>query len=169
MIGERLGPRGDESLPWSELEGMDSVYFTAGDGGAARAARTGRTLVATVRAKGALNHSATQVDLLVASAGDAGESYASGDLRPAPLLVAKTEGANGGSLVADDGTVTRWAPAPLPGPAVDAYGAGDSFAAGLTYGLGAELGDAEALALGARCGAACMTGRGPYEGQLDPV
>jgi hypothetical protein len=24
----------------------------------------------------------------------------------------------------------------------------------------------EALELGARCGSACMTGRGPYEGQL---
>jgi ribokinase len=49
---------------------------------------------------------------------------------------------------------------------VDAYGAGDCFVAGLTYGLGAGLSPDEALALGARCGAACVTGRGPYEGQL---
>ena len=34
-----------------------------------------------------------------------------------------------------DGTHSRWAAAPLPGPPVDAYGAGDCFAAGLTYGL----------------------------------
>ena len=48
----------------------------------------------------------------------------------------------------------------------DAYGCGDSFAAGLTYGLGAELSLPEALALGARCGAANFTGRGPFAGQL---
>ena len=48
----------------------------------------------------------------------------------------------------------------------DAYGCGDSFAGGLTYGLGADLPLPAALELGARCGAACLTGRGPYEGQL---
>ena len=60
----------------------------------------------------------------------------------------------------------RWEATPLPGPVSDAYGCGDSFAAGLTYGLGAELSLAEALALGARCGAANLTGRGPFAGQL---
>ena len=54
--------------------------------------------------------------------------------------------------------------APLPGPVRDAYGCGDSFAAGLTYGLGAGLAMPDALELGARCGAACLTGRGPYAG-----
>ena len=46
------------------------------------------------------------------------------------------------------------------------YGARDSFAAGLTYGLGAGWEIAKAVELAARCGAACLTGRGPYEGQL---
>ncbi|HEX9313161.1 MAG TPA: PfkB family carbohydrate kinase, partial [Actinomycetota bacterium] len=55
---------------------------------------------------------------------------------------------------------------PLPGPRVDAYGCGDSFAAGLTYGLGAGLPLEEVFDLAARCGASCMTGRGPYQGQL---
>ena len=50
---------------------------------------------------------------------------------------------------------------------MDAYGAGDSFAAGITTGLAAGLAIADAIALGARCGAANMTGRGPYAGQLD--
>ena len=59
-----------------------------------------------------------------------------------------------------------WAAPPLPGPPVDAYGAGDSFAGGLTYGLAEGHSAEEAVALGARCGAACVTGRGPYEGQL---
>jgi ribokinase len=55
----------------------------------------------------------------------------------------------------------------LPGPVADAYGCGDSFAAGLAYGLGANLPIEEALRLGARCGAFCLTGKGPYSAQLE--
>jgi ribokinase len=36
----------------------------------------------------------------------------------------------------------------------------------VTYGLGAGMPIDQALELGARCGAACATGRGPYAGQL---
>jgi ribokinase len=36
----------------------------------------------------------------------------------------------------------------------------------LTYALGAGKEIEAALALAARCGAACLTGRGPYSGQL---
>ena len=56
--------------------------------------------------------------------------------------------------------------AALPAPVSDAYGAGDSFAAGLTYALASGLDRENALDLASRCGAAAMTGRGPYEGQL---
>jgi ribokinase len=49
---------------------------------------------------------------------------------------------------------------------VDSYGCGDSFAAGLTHGLGSGLAVPDALVLAARCGAVCLTGRGPYERQL---
>ena len=55
---------------------------------------------------------------------------------------------------------------PLPGPVVDAYGCGDSFAAGLAFGLGSGRDIDSALELAARCGATCMTGRGPYGRQL---
>ena len=34
------------------------------------------------------------------------------------------------------------------------------------YGLGAGMSVPDALALAARCGATCLTGRGPYERQL---
>ena len=56
--------------------------------------------------------------------------------------------------------------APLPGPLVDAYGAGDTFAGGLTYALGTGRSIDDALAFAARAGAANLTGRGPYAGQL---
>jgi ribokinase len=49
---------------------------------------------------------------------------------------------------------------------VDAYGCGDSFAAGLTFALGRGDELDGALDLAARCGAACLAGRGPYAGQL---
>jgi len=65
-----------------------------------------------------------------------------------------------------DGRSGRFDPAPPPGRIADAYGCGDSFAAGLTYGLAARRSLEDALTLAARCGAACLTGRGPYEAQL---
>jgi ribokinase len=166
VIGKRLGPRGDDPLPWGELSEADAVYFTAGDSDALRAARSARTLVASVRAKEVLAAARVQLDMLVASGNDRGERYVPGEIEPVPRLVARTAGGDGGTLLTPDGTTSRWAAAPLPGIAVDAYGAGDCFAAGLTFGLGDGRSIQDALALGARCGAACMTGRGPYEGQL---
>jgi ribokinase len=166
VIGERMGPHGADALPWSELEDADAVYFTAGDADAVRAARAARQLVATQRANEALVPARVQLDVLVCSASDLGERYVAGELEPAPCFVAQTDGAAGGMLVAADGTETPWDAAPLPGPAVSAYGAGDSFAAGLTFGLARGLSPTEAVELGARCGAACMTGRGPYDAPL---
>ena len=166
VIGDRMGPRGDDDLPWEELEAVDAVYFTAGDAEAVRRARSARTLVATVRAIDALAAAGVELDMLVASAKDAGERYVAGAIEPPPRLIARTDGAAGGSLEDSAGAITHWETQPLPGPAVDSYGAGDCFAAGLSYGLGEGRSPAAALALGARCGAACVTGRGPYAGQL---
>ena len=166
VIGDRMGPRGDDDLPWGELEGVDALYFTAGDAAAVRRARSARTLVATVRAIDSLAAAAVELDMIVASANDAGEQYEAGAIEPPPRLVARTDCAAGGSLEDAAGLTSHWEAPPLPGPAVDSYGAGDCFAAGLTYGLGEGRSPAEALALGARCGAACVTGRGPYAGQL---
>lgn len=169
VIGERMGPLATDDLPWGELEGADGVYLTAGDAEAVRRARGARTLVATARAMTALSVAGVELDVLVASGRDAGERYRPGDLEPPPRLVARTNGAEGGSLETAAGELIRWEAAPLPGPAVDTYGAGDCFAAGLTYGLADRRPAADALALGARCGAECVTGRGPYRRQLtDP-
>jgi ribokinase len=166
VMGKRIGPHTDDPLPWAELDGGDAVYFTAGDAGAVRAARAARNLVASVRAIDALAASGVRLDALVSSAEDAGERYTAGDIDPSPLLVVRTAGAGGGSITTADGEQTTWDPAPLPGPPVDSYGAGDSFAGCLTYGLGEGRSPQAAAELAARCGAACMTGRGPYEGQL---
>ena len=169
VIGDRLGPHAGDPLPWEELADVDALYFTAGDAGAVRAARGARAMVATARGLDVLAEAAVELDALVASSTDAGERYEPGDLEPPPRLVALTAGPAGGEFFTVDGRRGRWQAVPLPGEAADSYGAGDSFAAGLTFGLGAGMAPEEALALGARAGAACITGSGPYAGQLRGV
>jgi ribokinase len=169
VIGDRLGPRADDQLPWEELDETDTVYFTAGDPGAARQARRARTLVASARGLETIAQAAVELDALLASGKDPGERYEPGQLDPPPRLVVRTAGAAGGAYETRDGERGSWRATPLPGPISDLYGAGDSFAAGVTYGLGAGMPVAEALELGARCGAACATGRGPFAGQLRSV
>lgn len=166
VIGPRMGPSGEDPLPWSELADCDAVYFTAGDGAALRAARAARVLVATPRALDTLRGSRVRLDALVGSARDPGESVRAGELDPPPDLLVRTEGADGGHWLRPDGSAGRWPAAALPGPRVDSYGAGDSFAAALAFGLGRGDALVDAIALAARCGAACVTGRGPYRGQL---
>jgi ribokinase len=169
VVGDRLGPRADDPLPWHELGEVDAVYFTAGDPGALREARRARALVATARGLDVVAAAGVELDALVASSRDRGERYEAGDLEPPPRHVVRTAGAAGGEYETAAGERGRWEASALPGPVSDFYGCGDSFAAGLTYGLGAGLPIGEAVRLGGRCGAACATGRGPYEGQLrDP-
>ena len=166
ILGERLVPHGDDPLPWDVLDGIDGVYVTGGDAGAVAAARRARTLVATPRVGEALHAAGVEVDVLIHSGDDERERLVPQLLDPPPRIVVTTLGPEGGrwSGAAGEGS---WRPEPLPGPRVDAYGAGDSFAAGVTTGLAAGLPIAEAVRLGARCGAACMAGRGPYTAQLD--
>jgi ribokinase len=160
ILGPRLGPRGDDaSLPWDELADADAVYFVSGDVAALRAARRATALVATARSLAVIREAGVQIDALVGSATDEGERYEDGDLDPAPLHVVRTQGGAGGFIEPDG---VRWDPVPLPGPVADAYGCGDCFAAGIAYGLGAGLGIAGAVELGARCGATTLTGHGPY-------
>src|SRR5437867_2043108 len=87
---------------------------------------------------------------------EAFERLGPGDLEKPPKLVVRTAGAAGGSWERSDGEHGTYEATPLPGPVRDAYGCGDSFAAGLTYGLGGGAPLPDALALAARCGAACL-------------
>jgi ribokinase len=165
-FGERLEPiAGDEALPWARLAEMDAVYFTAGDLDALRAARAARVLVANPRAHEALGHGVA-LDALVLSDKDEVELAAAGQAEGEAELIVLTEGERGGRYRTRSGDSGRWAPVTPPGEPVDSYGCGDSFAAGLTYGLGVGMSVPDALALAARCGATCLTGRGPYERQL---
>ena len=166
VLGPRLGPVGADRLPWHELDDTDAVYLTAGDAEAVRRARRARVLVGAARGMDTLAEAGVRLDALVASANDTWERYEPGDLDPEPRYVVRTAGAEGGEWQSAAGVRGRWQATPPPGPVRDSFGCGDSFAAGLTYGLGRGWPIGQALELAARCGAACLTGRGPYEGQL---
>jgi len=163
-LGPRLEPTEDSIS--AAPDGLDGVYFTAGDVRALRAARrTTRVLVASPRARDALGHG-VPIDALVLSGDDEIERRAAEPVDAEAELVVWTEGASGGSYRTKSGESGRWSAVSPPGAVVDSYGCGDSFAAGLTYGLAVGLALDDALALAARCGAFCLTGRGPYERQL---
>jgi ribokinase len=166
ILGDRIVPHGDDDLPWERLDGVDAVYFTGGDDGALRQARRARRLVATPRAYDTLRAAGVQLDALVRSAKDPGEQQAEEHLDPPPRLVVSTAGKEGGEWMGEDHTRNHWKAAELPGPKRDSYGAGDSFAAGLTFALGSGMGPQDALHVAARCGAHKLTGRAPYERQL---
>jgi ribokinase len=165
-FGARLEPTLEDREDRRRLAAIDATYFTAGGLSAFESARAAsRVLVASPRARSLQGHD-VDIDALVLSGKDELELAATRELEAGAGVVVWTEGAQGGRYRERSGAAGRWAPTPPPGPIVDSYGCGDSFAAGLTYGLGTGLALADALALAARCGAVCLTGRGPYERQL---
>lgn len=165
-FGPRLAPWASDDLPWRTLDETDAVFLTAADAAAVREARRARVLVATSRVMNLLREADVELDAVVGSERDPSETYDPAALSRPPRLVVRTRGARGGAYETSDGRSGTYDPVEPPGPIVDAYGAGDSFAGGLTYALGRGLQVEAALALAARCGAWCVTGRGPYGNQL---
>jgi ribokinase len=162
VIGERIGPRRSDDVPWDELATMDGVYFVSGDPAAVRAAREARTLVATARSLADLTEARVELDALVRSRNDRSETYKPGDLDPPPRVDVATVGHLGGSYSIEGGAPSHFHAAEVPGTVQDTYGAGDSFAAGLTHGLAEGLPLEDAIALAARTGAAALTRRGAH-------
>ena len=162
IIGEKHVPRGSDPLPWEKLEDTDGVYFVSGDSAAVREARRAGVLVATARVLPVLAEAGVQIDALVLSAKDPSERYEPGDLDPPPRLVVRTAGDRGGTWFAGEGLSGAYEPAPIPGPLADSYGAGDSFAAGLTHALAAGQSRADALAFAATVAAEALTRRGAH-------
>ena len=157
VIGDKPRPKGGEgTLPWEQLDDVDGVYFTAGDAEAVRQARRARVLVATARELPTLHAAGVELDALVASGEDDAERYQAGDLDPPPKLVVSTAGSLGGW--AQPGGPYK--PAMPPGPYEDAYGAGDCFAAGLTYALAKGMEIPDALTFASERGALALTRRG---------
>lgn len=168
VIGDRLSPTAADPLNWELLAGCDGAFLTAADVPAIRLARSARVLCATPRTRlEILRQAAVPLEALIGSALDPAERYSPGDLDPEPSLVIATEGSAGGRVLPRGGS--PWEPFAAPQrfrPVRDTYGAGDSFAAGVTAGLAAGWDLASALSLGCHCGSSCLDGRGPYAGQL---
>ena len=106
-----------------------------------------------------LQQAAVRLDALIGSGLDPGEQVPEDCLNPQPVVRIATEGEAGGILIPGG----RFDAVPLPGPMVESYGCGDSFAAGVTAGLSAGWSIQQAVALGAHCGADCATRFGPYQ------
>lgn len=163
VLGRKHVPSGEDgSLPWEELARCDAAFFVSGDTAAVEAARKARVLVATARELGTLRRAQVELDALVGSGEDPGERFEPGALDPEPRAVVTTSGSLGG-WIRPGGPFRA---APIPGRIEDAYGCGDCFAAGLTFGLADGRTLDAAVELGARCGAAVLTGRGGFAGQL---
>jgi ribokinase len=165
-LGDRLDPLGADPLPWHRLEDAAAVYVTAGDGDALRLARRAEVMVVSLRALAKLAASGVRADCLVGSARDPAERWDPAALPGPPPLVVRTEGEDGGSFVTADGVRDRYRAEPPPAPLVDTYGAGDTFAAALTFALGAHMAVPDAVAFAARCAAMSVTGRGPYTARI---
>jgi ribokinase len=162
IIGEKHVPRGADDLPWAELADADGVYFVSGDADAARAARRAGVLVATARSLPVLAEAGVELDALVGSSRDPSERYEQGDLEPQPRLVVATSGSEGGTWSTADCRAGSYRAAAPPGAVADAYGAGDSFAAGLTFALARGDDVESAVAFAAECGARALTRRGAH-------
>jgi ribokinase len=98
------------------------------------------------------------VDALVFSSRDRGEGEWAARAADRTGLFLATDGAGGGRWWGE--SEGAWSAAELPGQPHDAYGCGDSFAAGFTLGLARGQSVPEAAALGAQCGARCLTRAG---------
>jgi ribokinase len=175
-VGERLEPRGADDLPWEVLasgaggggarvEGVEGVYFTAGDVGALERARRAPTVVASPRGRSALERG-PEIDALVYSGGDPDEVDWARRLGGKARVLVETRGAAGGvwrSGASSPGGVSSgasegsWKAVPPDRPVRDSYGCGDSFAAAFTFALAAGATVEEACELGARIGVRCLT------------
>ena len=135
IIGEKHVAARRDPLPWGELAETDAVYFVSGDADAARAARRAECSWRPRALAPGPPGGRVELDALVRSARDPSERYERGDLEPPPQLVVATGRPRRGHVGDGGRPAGSYPAAPLAGPIVDAYGAGDSFAAGLTYAL----------------------------------
>ncbi len=165
VVGEPLHPTAADPLPWEVLASCDAAYFTAQDPQAVLVCRRARVLVVTARRREALAASGARADVVVGSAADAREAGALADYPVPPGVLVLTEGAAGGRIETAAGTV-RFAAPRSPAEVASAYGAGDTFAAALTYHLALGRPVEDACARAAVHGAAVLQGVDPRAAQL---
>jgi ribokinase len=161
---EPLHPDATDPLPWAILADCDAAYFTGTEAGSLRQARRARRLVVSARRHPALLAAGISPDVVVGSVVDPRENRAFQAYSPAPGALVLTDGPRPIRVIRPGGETFVDAPS---GPAVVAgdYGAGDSFAAALTFFLAHGLSVEDACRRAGPFGAAVLGGIDPLQVQ----
>ena len=160
IIGDRLAPTHKDNLDWNILNDMDGIFITAADKEIFKKSRIAKTLCTTPRVGlNIINESRIFLDGLIGSNLDPGEVFSLNELILKPKFVIKTEGENGGIIFPGG----RYKAIENKEKKVDSYGCGDSFAAGILYGLSSNWDIEESLNLAKIMGRDCSEHFGPYE------
>ena len=159
VIGDRLQPIAKDALPWNQLQNYDGVFVTATDSEGLQKCREAAFLAATPRiGLKTIQKAKIQIDTLIGSGLDPDEHVPQNFLNPQPKFQIATEGELGGYVWPGG----RYKAFPLGKQLIDAYGCGDTFAAGVTVGLAAGWSIEQAISLGSFYGAKCAENFGPY-------
>ena len=160
IIGKRLAPTFKDNLNWKILSKMDGIFITAGDHKLFELSRDAKILCTTPRVGiNLINKSKVVLDALIGSNLDPDEFFLSSDLKNTVKYIIKTEGEKGGIYIPGGRFAAIENNKELN---IDSYGCGDSFAAGVLYGLSANWPIEKALKLGTVLGRNCIEHFGPY-------
>ncbi len=159
IIGKRLAPSFNDDLDWEILRDMDGIFITAGDNNLFKKAREANILCTTPRVGiDLINQSKVNLDAIIGSNLDPDESFLLSDLNEKHRYIIKTEGEKGGICIPGG----KFNAINNDSQKIDSYGCGDSFAAGILYGLTESWPIEKALKLGTVLGRNCIEHFGPY-------
>ena len=159
VIGERLAPNYRDNLDWSILKKMDGIFITASDSEIFKMARSASILCTTPRVGiNTINKSNVNLDGLIGSNLDPGEEFSFSELSVKPKYTIKTEGEKGGIIFPGG----RYEALKNKKRKVDSYGCGDSFAAGILYGMASNWDIDKSLNLAKVIGRDSSEFFGPY-------
>tara|TARA_Y100000589_G_scaffold178604_2_gene169166 strand:+ start:1098 stop:1970 length:873 start_codon:yes stop_codon:yes gene_type:complete len=159
IIGERLSPKYNDNLDWDILKDMDGIFITAGDVNLFKKARESKVVCTTPRAGiKTINDSGIILDGLIGSNLDPDEKFLLSDLFYKPRYIIKTEGENGCISIPGG----KFNAIKSKNIVEDSYGCGDSFAAGILFGLSSNWSLSKTINLGTLLGRNCVEHFGPY-------
>jgi len=159
IVGDRLAPSAEDNLSWNLLKEMDGIFITAADEDIFKISRSCPILCATPRVGiQTISNSQVFLDALIGSNLDPDEIFSLSDLSNIPRLIIKTEGKDGGILYPGG----RFKAVQNDFPIIDSYGCGDSFAAGILFGLASKWNIEKTVKLGTVLGGNCIGNFGPY-------
>lgn len=160
VTGEPLHPASTDLLPWDILSTCDAVYFAGADAQSLVMARASSCLVVTARRRQVLAAAGVQADVVVGSVSDSRENAPREDYDRPPDALVLTDGERPIRIARAAGVSFVDAPPRVENPRGD-YGAGDSFAAALTYFMAGGRTVDEAVRLAGPFGAAVLRGIDP--------